>query len=466
MAHLRQRLIDDENLEPVPSYVVWHAMQNRNLRQNQYCNINEIVKLAGDINANIVVLGMYQKDGLTWRLNCTFLDLSNKKPLFRGIAIRDKSLMQLQEKMYIEILKRLEITAQPSYKKAIQDYTTNTTKNEKSYQHLLDGSQYNHQNEPENAKKSLNQAINEDSEMYLAYDERAKSEEKLGNREQAKKDKNQANKIAEKKGINSFRIFRKQKKKQLIPDKSFTETVNGVSFKMIFVEGGSFMMGYDSLRDGENYVNNAELHTVTLDNFLLAETEVTQELYKAVIGENPSNFEDCPTCAVENVSWEDAQKFIEKLNELTGKNYRLPTEAQWEYGARGGQKSQGFKYSGSNDLNQVAWYGHYSTRKGTAKEPKTYPVKTKKPNELGLYDLSGNVWEWCSDYYDEYFYKSKNQAKNSINPENKLQNKHNYRVWHGGSWHDISTNCQVALRYWGRADIRNYDLGFRLSLQE
>ena len=171
-------------------------------------------------------------------------------------------------------------------------------------------------------------------------------------------------------------------------------TVNGVSFKMIAVKGGTFTMGATPEQTGANS-NETPTHSVTLSDYYIGETEVTQELWSAVMGSNPSNFTGNMQRPVETVSWNDCQTFISKLNELTGETFRLPTEAQWEYAARGGNKSNGFLYSGSNTIDEVAWYCDNSSST-------THPVKTKAPNELGIYDMSGNVFEWCSDWYGSY----------------------------------------------------------------
>lgn len=176
-----------------------------------------------------------------------------------------------------------------------------------------------------------------------------------------------------------------------ISDQEFE--VNGVKFKMIAVEGGSFMMGATPGQGTDARENEKPAHKVTVDDFLIGETEVTQELWFAVMGSNPSHFKwldgDHP---VENVSWNDVQEFIKKLNEMTGKEFRLPFEAEWEYAARGGKKSTDKKYAGSDDIDEVAWYKDNS-------DGMTHEVATKKPNELGIYDMSGNVWELCQDYY-------------------------------------------------------------------
>jgi formylglycine-generating enzyme required for sulfatase activity len=213
--------------------------------------------------------------------------------------------------------------------------------------------------------------------------------------------------------------------------------------KMIYVEGGTFQMGDNN----SQYDDEKPAHSVTLSSFYLAEAEVTQELYQAVMGINPSYFKNCPQCPVEQVSWDDAQAFIRRLNQLTGQNYRLPTEAQWEYAARGGNKSKNYKYAGSNDLNEVAWYDSNSSSK-------THPVKQKKPNELGLYDMSGNVWEWCGDWYGDY---SANAQNDPIGPANGT-----YRCLRGGSWNLNGYNSEVLDRDNYDPRLRANYYGFRL----
>ena len=234
-----------------------------------------------------------------------------------------------------------------------------------------------------------------------------------------------------------------------IPSKTYI--VNGVSFTMIGVEGGTFTMGSPD-SDSDAFDDEKPAHQVTLSSYYIGETEVTQELWKAVMGDNPSYFTDDLQRPVECVSWNDCQTFISKLNELTGENFRLPTEAEWEYAARGGNKSKGYKYSGSNTVNDVAWYDDNSSSE-------THAVKTKQPNELGIYDMSGNVLEWCADWSSSSYYTSSPQT----DPTGPSSGSH--RVLHGGSWGSYAWGCRVAYRGYFSPGSRRYDFGFRLSLQ-
>ena len=228
-----------------------------------------------------------------------------------------------------------------------------------------------------------------------------------------------------------------------------TFTVNGVSFTMIGVKGGTFTMGATSEQGtSEPWDHEYPTHSVTLSNFAIGETEVTQELWRAVMGSNPSRFSGT-NLPVEQVSWNDCQTFITKLNQLTGKNFRLPTEAEWEYAARGGNKSKGDKYAGSNTLGDVAWYeGNGSGR--------THPVKQKQANELGLYDMSGNVWEWCQDWFGTY------SSSAQTNPTGPASGSN--RVRRGGSWYYNARYCRVSFRYNNTPAYYNSGLGLRLAL--
>ena len=226
-------------------------------------------------------------------------------------------------------------------------------------------------------------------------------------------------------------------------------TLKGVEFKMLRVEGGTFQMGGTSEQGSDAYDDEYPVHSVTLSDYHIGQTEVTQELWKAVMGNNPSFFKGDNQCPVENVSWNDCQKFIDKLNRLTGKNFRLPTEAEWEYAARGGNKSKGYKYSGSNDVNTVAWYDDNSGGK-------THPVAQKQANELGLYDMNGNVYEWCQDWYGDYTSRSQSNPKGA--------NTGSSRVLRGGSWSINAWFVRVSNRFNTAPGRRSSNYGLRLAL--
>ena len=235
-------------------------------------------------------------------------------------------------------------------------------------------------------------------------------------------------------------------------DKTFT--VNGVQFVMKPVQGGTFRMGATAEQGSEAESDEKPVHDVTLSSYYMGQTEVTQALWQAVMGKNPSNFKSDSRQPVEQVSWKDCQQFVEKLNkmlagELGGRKFRLPTEAEWEYAARGGQKSKGYKYSGSNDLNSVAWY---TSNSGS----KTHPVATKQSNELGLYDMTGNVWEWCEDWYGSY------TSSAQTNPTGASSGS--IRVYRGGSWFNSAEFCRVSFRNRFTPACRGSRLGLRLAL--
>ncbi len=222
---------------------------------------------------------------------------------------------------------------------------------------------------------------------------------------------------------------------------------------MIRVPGSTFTMGSN---DGES--DEKPPHTVSVSTFYIGETEVTQELWKDVMGDNPSSFKKDDNYPVENVSWNDCQTFIKKLNEKTGKKFRLPTEAEWEFAARGG-KSGGTKYSGSDNLAKVAWYGWDDNDKNrTITTTTTMPVAQKKPNSLGIYDMSGNVLEWCNDWYAFDYYKN----SPSNNPQGPSSGS--YRVLRGGSWYSYANYCRVALRNRSNPGYRDFFYGLRLAL--
>jgi formylglycine-generating enzyme required for sulfatase activity len=224
-------------------------------------------------------------------------------------------------------------------------------------------------------------------------------------------------------------------------------TVKGVSFTMIPVQGGTFQMGATSEQVNPNNWEKP-VHTVTLSNYYIGETEVTQALWKAVMGSNPSMLQ-IANHPVDKVSWKDCQIFIQRLNALTGKKFRLPTEAEWEYAARGGRESKGYQYSGSNDLREVAWFmdNAYDC---------IHDVKTKAPNELGIYDMSGNVNEWCQDRYTPYSSSAETNPKGGTGGSD--------RIIRGGDSGSKVYRCRTAYRSFEDPSSRYLKNGFRLAL--
>ncbi|MDP7581522.1 MAG: SUMF1/EgtB/PvdO family nonheme iron enzyme, partial [Nitrospinota bacterium] len=218
---------------------------------------------------------------------------------------------------------------------------------------------------------------------------------------------------------------------------------------MIFIKGDCFNMG-DTYEVGNS--DERPVHKVCVGNFYLGEHEVTQEKWQEIMGNNPSNFNKCgKDCPVEKVSWNDIEKFIKKLNSNTGMNYRLPTEAEWEYSARG--RGKRVVWSGTSifkELEDHAWHEHNSGMK-------THAVKTKKPNSLGLYDMSGNVWEWVSDWYGRKYYEKSPRD----NPQGSL--KGSYRVLRGGSWGDLPKHLRSTMRLEYAPRDKSYSIGFRLA---
>ena len=225
-------------------------------------------------------------------------------------------------------------------------------------------------------------------------------------------------------------------------------TIDSVSFTMIYVPGGSFTMGATAEQGADAADEEKPTFDVSLTGFYIGETEVTQALWKAVVWDNPSIFKGDQR-PVESVSWYDCQLFIQRLNAKTGKKFRLPTEAEWEYAARGGD-SGGTKYAGSDNINSIAWYD-----KNAANE--THNVATKSPNSLGIYDMSGNVSEWCNDRYDKYSGYSQDNPKGPSYGDNN--------VCRGGSWISSAWGCRVSYRSdYVPSKSSRYYLGFRLAL--
>jgi formylglycine-generating enzyme required for sulfatase activity/predicted Ser/Thr protein kinase len=236
-----------------------------------------------------------------------------------------------------------------------------------------------------------------------------------------------------------------------------------IDIPMVYVSGGTFTMGCTSEQGSRCFNNEEPVHQVTLSDYYIGKYEVTQAQWKAVMGSNPSAHKG-DNLPVEQVSWNDTQDFIRKLNAKTGKNYRLPTEAEWEFAARGGNNSRGYKYSGSNQAETVAWYyenaGDYRKNNSDwsydeAVKNRTHLVGTKQANELGIYDMSGNVWEWCNDWYGGY------SSGSQTNPQGASSGS--YRVYRGGSWLDFAWFVRVLCRPHGLpGDRRDYG-GFRLA---
>lgn len=235
--------------------------------------------------------------------------------------------------------------------------------------------------------------------------------------------------------------------------------VNDIPLRMVFVKGGDMQLGCTAERDDSCKSREIPNHTVSLPDFYMGETEVTQALWMAVMGRdnNPSYWKG-NWLPVERVSWAECQRFINRLNKFLsadlpqGYRFALPTEAQWEYAARGGLKSAGTSYSGGNDLKQVAWFYSNSNER-------THDVRIKTANELGLFDMSGNVWEWCQDWFDENYYAENKDWNNPLNDQETA-----YRVQRGGSWNYAAPYQRCANRDRGSIYSRYEDCGFRVAL--
>lgn len=240
--------------------------------------------------------------------------------------------------------------------------------------------------------------------------------------------------------------------------------VGDVTFTMVSVEGGTFTMGATP-EQNTPYHDEYPSHYVTLDDFSIGQTEVTQALWVAVMGRNPSDHVG-PDLPVERVSWTDCQVFLERLDSITGLPFRLPTEAEWEYAARGGRMTQNTQFAGSNQLSDVAWYYNnsglqflhtsWNFQDQVDNRCTTHPVATSHPNELGLYDMSGNVWEWCGDWYITY------QPDSLVNPKGPASGSR--RVARGGSWAHIDRYCRLTRRTSYNPSINLNVNGFRLAL--
>jgi formylglycine-generating enzyme required for sulfatase activity len=222
---------------------------------------------------------------------------------------------------------------------------------------------------------------------------------------------------------------------------AFTETVGTAGFGFVKIPAGNFDMGSNTGESDEKPV-----HNVRLDGFYMGQTEVTQAQWREIMGSSPSYFKDCDNCPVEQVSYKDIQTFLAKLNARTRQNYRLPTEAEWEYAAKGGQN---YTYAGSNNIDEVAWHSGNSGSK-------THEVMGKTRNGFGLYDMTGNVWEWCSDWYGSDYYNN-SPASNPTGASSGST-----RVIRGSGWNDVMTYSHTACRHNGKPAIFNFIGGFRL----
>jgi formylglycine-generating enzyme required for sulfatase activity len=240
---------------------------------------------------------------------------------------------------------------------------------------------------------------------------------------------------------------RKKKNKSSIVVPTVSQAfLDSIRENMVWVTGGSFVMGNNISEPDER-----PAYEVVIDGFAISRYPVTQRQWMVIMERNPSDFPGCDQCPVDKVSWDDAQVFIQKLNVLTGKEYTLPTEAEWEYAAKGGRDAPGnFRYAGSDDIDSVGWYAGNSGRM-------PHPVGQKKPNELGLYDMTGNVWEWCQDWYAKFYYEQ-NESNNPQGPPSGSG-----RVRRGGSWYTQSTNCKTSTRNNVRQDYFDDIGGFRLA---
>jgi len=243
---------------------------------------------------------------------------------------------------------------------------------------------------------------------------------------------------------------------------AFCQNVQKIpDIEMVFVQGGTFMMGCTAEQQGDCKSNERPVHSVTVSSFNIGKYPVTQGQWKTLMGTDIRQQRDKAGLGslrgegdnypMYYVSWYDAQEFIRRLNAVTGKNYRLPTESEWEYAARGGARSQGYKYSGSNKLYEVGWFDDKDARGS-----RTRPVDSKQPNELGIYDMSGNVWEWCSDWYGAYTASPKRDPTGASSGST--------RVNRGGSWARTEDECRVSSRDDDLPENRGSGLGFRIVL--
>jgi len=239
-----------------------------------------------------------------------------------------------------------------------------------------------------------------------------------------------------------------EKRRMTESGQQVTKDVKETEDGMVFVKGGCFDMG-DIFDTGDS--DEKPVHTVCLGDFYLGRTEVTQKQWVEIVGHNPSKFK-CEDCPVERVSWNDVQEFIKKLNENSGMNYRLPTEVEWEYAARsGGRREQWVGTNNEEEIGEYAWYGHNA-------DGSTHAVEGKLPNSFGLYDMMGNVWEWCSDWFDKQYY----ETSPSKDPQGPIEGAN--RVLRGGGWRSKDYGLRTTDRNDFIPTSKKYsDIGFRLA---
>lgn len=257
-------------------------------------------------------------------------------------------------------------------------------------------------------------------------------------------------------------FFSRSRWKSLFPSKEeysvfLSPVIQQLIDNMVHVEGGTFLMG-SSFEDNNDDTDLIEkpVHQVSLSSYSMGRYEVTREEWEAVMGNNQTEFKN-NRMPVKRVSWRDCQKFIKRLNKLTDKNFRLPTEAEWEFAARGGNYSHGYRYSGSDCLDEVAWYCDNCFDDGAENSKDgTHVVGKKSPNELGLYDMSGNVYEWCQDRYGDY------GSSLQVNPKGPSSGA--YRVLRGGCWANFEKGCTVYSRSYSAPGILHTIVGLRLAL--
>ena len=251
------------------------------------------------------------------------------------------------------------------------------------------------------------------------------------------------------------RPTKQQKKTRTSQNKQLSETqkaiIDNILGNMIHVAGGTYIMGATPEQTSCASEDEYPAHQVEIESFSICKYEVTQEEWEAIMGKNPSRKNKGKKYPVENVSWDDCQRFIKKLNLMTNMDFRLPTEAEWEFAARGGNYSKGYKYSGSNNVNEVAWYNGNSNMT-------THEVGTKLCNEIGIHDMSGNVFEWCSDWFGSYTSTPQNNPVGPSKPKAGAA-----RIARGGSVYTDSIDCRNTSR--GKSGYDNfYANGFRLVL--